>query len=784
MASYRIFAHKTLQVSRVEAKEIIEKRCEKSSTSRLFYIISTLIFLLVSNSIFAQVETSTNKTSPLKVTSSEPNNSTNPKDERVLISTVAKLLEQGHYLKPQWFKIGQPNLINSDDEKINITERTLKNYLQLLDYNHIYFYESDIENFKELFNKHLSSDVYKGKSDECKYVTTTFKDRVKEKTAMALDSLKEKRDFTKDKYIEIDRKNAKWPANPEEAKKIISDRISAEILQEKLSGNKDPEETVKKRYEYFEKDALSEPWNDSLRRFLVSISQSYDPHSEYMSPTDTDAFNIQMKLSLVGIGAVLKTEDGYAKVIETIPGGPAEKDGRLKANDKIVAVSDEKGDMQDVVGKKIDKVVQKIRGEKGTKVKLEIIPSSSTDPSHHETIELVRDEVKLKESEARGEIIERNINGKKLKLGWIVLPSFYSEFDKTNKNAKSTTKDVAAIVERMKKEGIDGLVMDVRNNGGGSLEEAINLCGLFVGSGPVVQVKDSTGDVTVDSDDLGEPLYKGPLIVAINRLSASASEIFAAALQDYGRAIIAGDTRSFGKGTVQTILTINKYTPILNGSKDQGSLKMTIQKFYRVSGGSTQHRGVISDIKIPSLTDTQEIGEGALPNPLPYDEVEPQNINKFPWSHAITEYIKGKSEERVKGNRAFELIQTELNGFLNKRKENQLSLNENFRKKEIENQKNLKKEVEDEEKKYENKEDKTFVITLDSLKDDKLKTKDFNKKKIADEKKSDDISITANHEDIEEALKPNEKVDAVKEEIKNILVDLTTCWSNANTAKK
>jgi len=536
---------------------------------------------------------------------------------------------------------------------------------------------------------------------------------------------------------------------------------------------------VTKRYDQFLRGVNEQSDEDVIKTFLVALSQSYDPHSEYMSPSDMENFNIQMRLSLVGIGAVLRTDDGYAKIVEVVPGGPADKDGRLKANDRIAAVAQGKEPFEDVVDLKLDKVVEKIRGGKGTQVRLQVIPANTTDPSKRHVIEITREEVKLKESEAKGEVIDSvNQDGKKVRIGWLTVPSFYAEMDKAGMaDAKSTTKDVKRILERMKKEGIEGLVIDLRRDGGGSLEEAINLSGLFVGSGPVVQAKDANGKVTVAKDDEGEPFYAGPVVVLANRLSASASEIFAAALQDYGRAIIVGDQRSFGKGTVQTLLDVGKFMPLFHeeGSK-AGSLKLTIQKFYRVSGGSTQHRGVLSDIVLPSPTDTPEIGESSLPNPLAYDEVDPQPVNKFSFTSPFIDSLKQHSADRVSKDPEFRYINEDMKRFREKLDLNQLSLNEKVRKEELAQEKVRKEERKKERKLHPVQDPVAYEVTLDTV-DKPVLPKVTLKKKPAKEQVKKDPD--AEDDDADVAATP----DPIKNEAIKIIQDLTTDVQSLRTAK-
>ena len=418
-------------------------------------------------------------------------------------ATVARMLEQGHYLHPLSLSETNPPRLESEPSE-SMSERVLKNYYRLLDYNHLYFTTGDIDEFHDRFSSSLASDILRGDLTAPREIFTRFRQRVEDRVAKNKVLAAAPHSFVTQKTVQIDRKKAPWPSSIEEADALWEDRIEAELLQEKLNEHSinPPAKVVSKRYEQFRKDIVEQNDEDVIKTFLVALSESYDPHSEYMSPSDMENFNIQMKLSLVGVGAVLRPDDGYARVVEIVPGGPADKDGRLKPNDRIAAVAQGDGPFEDVVDMKLDKVVEKIRGGKGTVVRLQVIPSNATDPSKRTVVQITRDEVKLKESEAKGEIIEtKEASGKNQRLGWLTVPSFYAEMDRRGEgDAKSTTKDVRIILDRMKKEGIEGLVIDLRRDGGGSLEEAINLSGLFVGPGPVVQAKDSTGRVSVSQD--------------------------------------------------------------------------------------------------------------------------------------------------------------------------------------------------------------------------------------------------------------------------------------------
>src|SRR4029434_9009629 len=359
-----------------------------------------------------------------------------------------------------------------------------------------------------------------------------------------------------------------WPKNEAEADNIWNGRIANELLQEHLSEHpiEPGPQLVARRYDRLARNVHEEDKDEQMKLFLDALAQTYDPHSEYLSKADMKNFSINMCLSLVGIGAMLRTEDGYAKIESLVPGGPAQVDGRLKVGDRITAVGEGKAVLWDTRDRAWDKVVESIRGKKGTKVRLLVIPSDAADPSKRKNVELVRDEIKLKDQEARADIIIRkDENSEPIKLGWLTLPSFYGSMDR---HQKSTTRDVLALLKRLKKENIGGLVVDLRKNGGGSLEEALSLTGLFLKSGPIVQTKDYSGAIRISPDPDSGIAYSGPMVVLTSRQSASASEIFAAALQDYGRAVIIGDKNTFGKGTVQTILPIGRFASLLGSHTD------------------------------------------------------------------------------------------------------------------------------------------------------------------------------------------------------------------------
>src|SRR5436853_701575 len=563
-----------------------------------------------------------------------------------------------------------------------MSQKFLRNYLELLDFSHLFFTQKDVDALTQKYGTALADDVLLGNLKPAYEIYDLYQKRVDERVAKVKELLKQPLDFKNGATIELSRQKAPWPKDQAEADELWRGRIASELLQEKLSEHpiEPGPQLVSRRYDRIARNVHEEDREEQVKLYLDALAQTYDPHSEYLSKADFKNFNIQMGLSLVGIGAMLRTEDGYAKIESLVTGGPAQVDGRLKIGDRISAVGQGTGEFVDVRDMRLDKVVEMIRGKKGTKVRLLAIPANASDPSQRKNVDLVRDEIKLKDQEARADIIiKKDENGNPVKLGWLTLPSFYADMDR---HSKSTTRDVLALLKRLKKENIGGLVVDLRRNGGGSIEASISLTGLFLKSGPIVQTKGSNGNIVISSDPDPGIAYSGPLIVLTSRQSASASEIFAAALQDYGRAVIVGDKNTFGKGTVQTILPIGRFTSLLGSrADDDGELKLTIQKFYRVAGGSTQLHGVASDIVLPTLSDLPEYGEGALKNCLPYDEVQKAKFTK--WSDSshqlFADELKRLSEARVQANPEFRYVMEDMERLRQRLDENRISLNEDVR---------------------------------------------------------------------------------------------------------
>lgn len=697
----------------------------------------------------------------------------NTVDSRQVAITVAKLLEQAHFTRQ---KLDAP-----------MSRKVLDTYLESLDYTKLFFTQEDIDKIHQKYDGTLDQDLIVGNIQPARDIYATFKERVESRATKIRKLVNENFSFKSTRTVALDRRKEPWPANEQDADNLWRDRIEGELLQEKL--NKfaiDPgPKAVSKRYDQLVKNLEERDDNDVLQLFLNAVAQTYDPHSEYLGKGDLESFEINMRLSLTGIGAELRVEDGYAKIERLIPGGPAQMSGKMNVGDRIAAVSQGKDNFVDVVDMKLEKVVELIRGKKGSTVRLQIIPSDTSDPSKRKVVELVRDNVKLTEQEAKAELIDRTLpDGTTQKLGWITLPSFYQDMERS-RTGKSTSRDVAALIKRLDQEGIQGLVIDLRRNGGGSLDEAIKMTGLFITQGPVVQVKESGGDIEVLKDRDPSVAYSGPLVILVNKLSASASEIFAAALQDYGRAVIVGDSSTFGKGTVQTLLELGRFIPLLGGSSnDAGALKLTVQKFYRVAGGSTQLHGVSSDVVLPSLSDNSEIGESALEHPLAYDEVEPAAIDVANnHKQLFIDDLKKRSNNRIAQDQSFQDIIADVKELKDRLKSNRLSLNEKIRRDQLDKDNGQKQKGQADEKKMQAQvRDKRFELTLADV--DKPQLKLIEKAPAQKDQKAqgNDSNSTDPNATVEDENGATLDADAIRRETLNITTDLVDLQKSPRTA--
>jgi carboxyl-terminal processing protease len=496
-----------------------------------------------------------------------------------------------------------------------LSQRYLSTYIEMLDPLKSYFLQSDIEEFNQWSTK-LDDLARRGDVAPGFVMFNRLRDRLLEQLQANIALLESdyEFDYSVDETLVLDGEERQWMLTDSEQRDYWRKRIKDSMIR-LLLNDKEPvkaRELLVKRFSNQITQMEQRDSQDVFQLYANALASLYDPHTSYFSPRTTENFQINMSLSLEGIGAELRTEDEYTKVARVIPGGPADLQGILKASDKIIAVAQGDEELVDVIGWRIDDVVELIRGAKDSTVRLELIEGGSDSADSTKVIAIVRDKVKLEEKSAQSKIININQNGTDLKLGVIDIPAFYMDFEayrKRDPEYKSTTRDVYKLLSELREEQVDGIVLDLRNNGGGSLHEATMLTDLFIGTGPVVQIRNAYQQVSRDQRAMMRAAYNGPLLVMINRLSASASEIFAGALQDYGRAVVVG-SQSFGKGTVQDVTGLSS-----------GQLKLTVSKFYRVSGDSTQHRGVVPDIEFPSLYDKQEVGESQQDNALPWDNI-------------------------------------------------------------------------------------------------------------------------------------------------------------------
>ncbi len=663
-------------------------------------------------------------------------------NDPLIAKVTGRMLERQHYLrKPFTAEVGS---------------KFLDRYLDSLDNFHIYFLQSDLDEFEAYRSKLNQLTLREGDTSPARVIFTRFRERLQQQYDYVTNLLHtEQFTFEGNDRYNLNRKTAPRPADIDEARRLWRERLRYEYLQErlgigqpevigklvleKLQANKPkevrkaltdkvskekaddivklvnekfpaqkPEEVVKAITDKLNKDNSAEivkiisrrytrvlrflqdyDNDDVLQVYLTALAHIYDPHSDYMGKNELENFSIGMKLSLFGIGALLRSEDGICKIQELKP-GPAERSGKLKNNDKIIAVAQGEGEPVDVVDMPLKKVVELIRGPKGTEVRLTVIPADAPDSSVRKVVPLLREEIKLEDQEAKAKLYEiPNGNKGTARLGVIDLPSFYSSFELEGRRGegepKSTTTDVARLIKKLVQEGASGIVLDLRKNGGGSLEEAINLTGLFINGGPVVQVRDSDDTIRKYNGPSTNAFYNGPLIVLTSRFSASASEILAGALQDYGRAVIVGDVSTHGKGTVQSLIQL---APVLRGiaglnpTNNPGAIKITIRKFYRASGSSTQKRGVIPDLVLPSLANEYEVGESSLENPLDWDEIKAAEYERLTQLDSLIPQLKISSDKRIAADKDFAYVREEMERYKKMMADKTVSLNEAQRLKE------------------------------------------------------------------------------------------------------
>ncbi|MFZ4763789.1 MAG: carboxy terminal-processing peptidase [Roseimicrobium sp.] len=734
---------------------------------------------------------------------------------------VAYMLQNHHYSHQEF-----------DDE---VSKKLLDGYLDFLDFSHIYFTQEDVDKFKSDYATSLDEHILTRNISPALDIYYKYESRVKQRVEYAKKAIEQKKfSFDSQRTVEMKRDKVPWPKDEAAADVLWNDLIEADLLGERLSDKarddakkkkaeskaaeakgkpeenakpelpvdgkgtaaksapskgkahsvSDPEEApevrVMKRYERLLEQLAENEQEDIVNYFLSCLAGSYDPHTEYMSQQETDNFRIAMNHSLVGIGALLSSKDNLAEIQGIVVGGPADKQGELKLGDKILAVGQGEGngsagDWVDIKYMKLQKIVEMIRGNAGTLVRLKVNPAAADDPSEIRIIHIVRGPVELKEKLANAELFQTPpVDGKSSKLGWINLSSFYADMEE---GTVSCTTDVQKLLKRLMAEKIEGLVVDLRGDGGGSLEEAIKLTGLFVPKGPVVQAKDWKDNITWRDCENERPMYEGPLVVLTDRASASASEIFAAALQDYRRAVIVGEKATFGKGTVQTILAVERFMPFFSDKSRAGSLKVTIQKFYRIAGGSTQLRGVTPDIQLPSVRDILEIGEDSLPHALPYDTIPPRTFTYATKSATPINEVRARVQTRISANPEFQYVVEDTKRLKERIDKNRISLNEKERQAELDENK-ARSEARKAERKVRVKElaDKAqegfqqFRLTMDNVeKPELVKNSTFTKEQATG------MRMAANDDDDDGNGEDSQfpyGIEPVKLETLNILRDL------------
>ncbi len=599
----------------------------------------------------------------------------------------------------------------------HLSSLILDRYLDAIDGGRSYFFASDIAEF-EKYRYELDDAIKSGDVEPAFVIFRRYQQRSRERMAYAIDLLAKKPDFDIDESFNFDREKEPWPANTAEMNELWRKRVKNDALSLVTAGKTWPEtaDLLRKRYEHVAKRMDQSKPEDVFEAFMNAFVLSLDPHSNYFSARNSEEYNIQMSLSYEGIGASLQLTDDYVTVIDVIAGGPAATSGKLAANDRITAVGEGKnGELTDVIGWRLDDVVQKIRGPGGTLVRLQLLPAGAAPGSAQKVVEFTRNRVSLEAQAAHKAMRVVQRNGHDIKVGVITVPSFYQDYDASRAGAKdyrSTTRDVQRLIGELKKDGADVLIMDLRANGGGYLPEAESLTGLFIDRGPVVQLRDTSGRIEVDDDPDPAIFYSGPMIVLVDRFSASASEIFAGAIQDYGRALIVGQ-QTYGKGTVQNAHPLN-YT-IFGRKPELGQLNVTIGKYYRITGESTQDRGVTPDIAMPSLIDANEVGESTRDRALPWDHIEAAAFHTEGDLKPLAATLEKLHEERTANSADFRYLREDIAALDAMRNQKNLSLNLKTREAE---RKRLESERLDRENAWREAHDVKPVKSLDEIKDD------------------------------------------------------------------
>lgn len=628
---------------------------------------------------------------------------------------IAELVKNYHYSQPEL-----------NDE---LSSAILNRYIKSLDPNKHFFLAGDIQSF-ERYRYRLDNAFKNADTSPAFEIYKVFKQRVEQRVNHALTVLKSSFDFTKDEFYSVDYDDVSWAAKSNDLDELWRKRVKNDYLSLKLA-DKDAQkivDTLTKRYQRVVRRTGQQTADDIFQLFINAYTTSIDPHSNYFSPHNSENFNINMRLSLEGIGAALRSKNEYTLVQRIIKGGPADFSGQIKPRDKIIGVAQDQGEMVDVIGWRLQEVVALIRGPKGSVVRLLLQPHSSGVDGPSKEITLVRDKIKLEEQAAKSSIIELDTDKGKMQIGVIDLPTFYLDFDARSRgdaDYKSTTRDVRKIINELKLKKVNGIVIDLRGNGGGSLSEATELTGLFIKSGPVVQVKGTRGDIEINEDPDSSIAYSGPLAVLVGRYSASASEIFAGAIQDYRRGIVIGEP-TFGKGTVQTLVDLNRFD---RGSVALGQLKVTIAQFFRINGDSTQHRGVRPDIVFPTVVNDADQGERSLDNALPWAKVAPADYEKVSTGWFNFNTLRNNHRARIEHDEGFIYLVDLANSISYLQEQKAISLSEEVRRNERNNRRHHALEMENK------------FLHSRGLKELTLKDKDNDEDDIIDDKKEDEPAL-------------------------------------------
>ncbi|MGV3771922.1 MAG: carboxy terminal-processing peptidase [Verrucomicrobiales bacterium] len=677
-------------------------------------------------------------------------------------SVVGRILEQAHYRQTPL------------DDKMS--GQILTNYLNSLDYNHMIFLQSDVDKFTQKYGKDLDNTVLDGYIMPAFEIFNLYLERLSERNTLVQKLIKQEFNFTQDESFTAARSKLPWPKDGAEAAQLWRQRIKLGLLQSKLAKEKqdDAAGVIGRRYQRLENTMKQFESEDIVDLYLSAVGNAFDPHTDYMSPSEAKNFDIHnISLKLTGIGAQLQWEDGYTKIKDLVPGGPAELGKQLKPNDKIIAVAQGDKEPVDVIEMPLKKVVDMIRGPANTEVRLTVIPAKS--PETKKVITIIRNEVPLKEQFAKARIYDiSDEKGAVHRVGVINLPQFYDH----------CTEHVEVLIERLKKEKVHAIALDLRRNGGGILSEAVDLTGLFIKQGPVVQVKEPKRKAHVLEDKDSKVAYEGPLAVLVSKLSASASEIVAAALQDYGRAVVIGDQTTHGKGTVQQVISLSNF---IDGKAvpEPGQIKLTVQKFYRIAGGTTQKEGVTPDIVLPSIYDYLEIGEGSLENALPADRTEPAKYKTLDQVNSYLPELKKRSMDRTADDKDFAYLREDIDKVKKRQEDKSISLNE---------EKRLAEKKEDKDRTDARKKErasrsalgeKIYELSLEGAeKDQPLELFDPEKLKAKLDEEANKATATAEGDEAEIDMENEPVIDPQLHESLKILLDYTQMLDLKNNVAK